>query len=139
MEYFKADLYSVFACHVMKSGQIQNVCHHDFQETWKQNFAVSLLTDSSTDSAIKILTFVVGGSSNNFSVPHLWHRGILQMPHRRLNNSASEYQDITGLVITWKKNMHFTALKCTVCMHVFHFYRYIWRFTFKCFSLAITF
>lgn len=107
MEYFKADLYSVFACHVMKSGQIQNVCHHDFQETWKQNFAVSLLTDSSTDSAIKILTFVVAGSSNNFSVPHLWHRGILQMPYRRLNNSASEYQDIAGLVITWKKKYAF--------------------------------
>lgn len=91
------------ACQIMKPRHMKNVFHHDSQEAWKQYFIVILLTDSSTDSAIKILTLIVLGSkssSNNFSFPHPGHRGILQMPHRRLNNSAYKYQDITASTVT---------------------------------------
>lgn len=92
---------------------MKNVFHHDPQEGWKQYFVVILLTDSSTDSAIKILTFVVLGSkssSSNFSFPHPGYRGILEMSYRRLNNSARKYQDITGSMATSKKVCIFTRL-----------------------------
>lgn len=46
----------------MKPRHMKNVFHYDSQEAWKQYFIVILLTDSSTDSAIKILTFIVLGS-----------------------------------------------------------------------------
>jgi len=95
---------SVFcACQIMKARQMKSAYHHEFQEAQKQYFVVFLLTDSSTDSAIKILTFVAIGSkssSNNFSFPHPGHRVILQMPYLRLNNSACKYQDITGSMTT---------------------------------------
>lgn len=103
---------------------MKNVFHHNSQEAWKQCFVV-FLTGSSTDSAIKILTFVVLGSkssSNNFSFPHPGHRGLLEMPYRRLNNSACKYQDITGSMVTWKKVCIFTRLSnvfpCSLYAHI---------------------
>lgn len=54
------------------------------------------------------------------------------MPNRRLNNSAYKYQDITGSTVTWKKVcilLDSQMYSCAVYMHLFYFYRYIWRFT----------
>lgn len=85
----------------IKKKCIKNVFHHSAQQVSKQCSVVFLLRDSSVDSAIKILTFVVlssNSSRKNFCFPHSEQRGIY-MSYRRLNTSAYKQIHI-GFVVT---------------------------------------